>query len=130
MISSEKKMGRSTSSAASRMAESTPPFSMKPGRPCRSCNVWRTCSTITSVASTIIPKSRAPRLSRFAGIPEKCMQMNANSRDNGMVMAVSSAARDAAEEQEQHEHHDQRVPPAACATRYAAYCLRDPYGRR
>ena len=51
------------------------------------------CSTITSVPSTMMPKSSAPRLSRFAGMPVKCMQTNANSSDSGIVIAVSSAAR-------------------------------------
>ncbi len=51
------------------------------------------CSTITSVPSTMMPKSSAPRLSRFAGMPVKCMQMKANSSESGIVTAVSSAAR-------------------------------------
>ena len=51
------------------------------------------CSTITSVPSTMMPKSSAPRLSRFAGMPVKYMQMKAKSSASGIVIAVSSAAR-------------------------------------
>ena len=50
-------------------------------------------STITSVPSTIMPKSSAPRLSRLACTPPKYMHAKANSRLSGMVMAVNTAAR-------------------------------------
>ena len=90
MISSEKKIGRSTSSAASRIVSSTLSWCAAVRRTSSACTM---CSTMTSVPSTMMPKSSAPRLSRFAGIPLKCMQMNANSSDSGIVMAVSSAAR-------------------------------------
>ena len=59
----------------------------------RSASRRRMCCTITRLPSTMMPKSIAPRLRRFAGIPAKCMQTNAKSSDSGMVTAVSSAAR-------------------------------------
>lgn len=52
----------------------------------------RMCSTITSEPSTIMPKSMAPSESRFAGIPARYMQTNANSGDKGIVGAVRNAA--------------------------------------
>ena len=50
-------------------------------------------STITIVASTMIPKSRAPMLSRLSDTPEAYMHTSAKSSDSGMTRAVSSAAR-------------------------------------
>ena len=49
-------------------------------------------STMTTVASTKIPKSRAPMLRRLRETPDRCMQRKANSKARGIVSAVSSAA--------------------------------------
>ena len=50
-------------------------------------------STMTMVASTMIPKSMAPMLKRLRETPASRMQMKAKSRDSGMTRAVRSAAR-------------------------------------
>ena len=55
------------------------------------------CSTMTSVPSTMMPKSSAPRLNRLAGIPVKCMQINANSSESGMVIGRQQRGPHAAE---------------------------------
>ena len=56
--------------------------------------MWRTVfSTMTTAPSTTIPKSSAPSESRFAGMWLTLSQMEANSRENGMVSATISAAR-------------------------------------
>ena len=102
MISSEKKMGDSTSSAALRMVSKTVARLLVRSR---SCRWWTMCSTITSVPSTMMPKSSAPRHSRFAGIPVKCMQTKANSSASGIVIAVKQRRAHAAQEQQQHRHH-------------------------
>ena len=42
-------------------------------------------STMTTVPSTTIPKSSAPRERKFAGMWLKFRQMEANSNENGIV---------------------------------------------
>jgi len=50
-------------------------------------------STMTTAPSTTMPKSSAPKESRFAGIWLTSSQMEANSNENGMVRATIRAAR-------------------------------------
>ena len=50
-------------------------------------------STITTAPSTTIPKSSAPSESRFAGMWLRSSQIEAKSRENGMVSATMRAAR-------------------------------------
>ena len=82
-----KKMGRATCSAAVRASTSV---SSESG-----CDSWRRriVSTITTDPSTMMPKSIAPNESRLAGTFVKCMHMNANRRDSGIVSAMRSAPR-------------------------------------
>ncbi len=61
--------------------------------PSRSDSSWMIRSTITMVPSTMIPKSRAPMLSRLSDTPLAYMQTRAKSSESGMTRAVSSAAR-------------------------------------
>jgi len=87
-MTKEKKSGDSTSRAASRTDRNT----LSELWALRSCSVCRIRSTMISEPSTIMPKSRAPRLSRFAGMPVKYMQPNANSSASRIVIAVRRAA--------------------------------------
>ena len=48
---------------------------------------------MTTAPSTTIPKSSAPSESRLAGMWLKFSQMDAKSRENGMVSATMRAAR-------------------------------------
>ena len=50
-------------------------------------------STITTEPSTIIPKSIAPRVRRFAEKPKRSIMMNANRSESGIVIATRIAAR-------------------------------------
>jgi hypothetical protein len=50
-------------------------------------------STMTTVASTMMPKSRAPMLRRLRDPPVAYMHTMAKSKESGMTMAASSAAR-------------------------------------
>ncbi len=50
-------------------------------------------STITTAPSTTMPKSSAPSDSRFAGMPLRFRQMDANSSEKGMVSATMNAPR-------------------------------------
>ena len=50
-------------------------------------------STMTTLASTSMPKSSAPSDSRFAGICIKPKQIAANSRENGIVNETMIAPR-------------------------------------
>ena len=50
-------------------------------------------STITTAPSTTIPKSSAPNERRLAGILLKSSQIEANIKENGIVMATIKAAR-------------------------------------
>ena len=50
-------------------------------------------STMTTAPSTTIPKSRAPRESRFAGIWRRSKSIEANSNEKGIVAATISALR-------------------------------------
>ncbi len=43
--------------------------------------------------STIVPKSIAPKLMRFAEMPKMAMPRNANRSESGMVQATTRAAR-------------------------------------
>ena len=61
---------------------------------------------MTRLPSTMMPKSIAPRLSRLAGMPARCMQMNANSSDSGIVTAVRSAARTLPSVSDKHDDDD------------------------
>ena len=104
-MSSEKKIGRSTSSAASRIVSSTLSWLRSGSRGGLRARATM-CSTMISVPSTMMPKSSAPRLSRFAGMPVKCMQTKANSSDSGIVIGGQQRRAHAAEEQEQHRDDD------------------------
>ena len=90
MMASENRMGRWTASPAARTDSVR--SSLAPVAPLSS-RVRTIRSTITIVASTRIPKSSAPMLSRLRVTPEAYMQMKANRSESGMMMAVSSAAR-------------------------------------
>ena len=50
-------------------------------------------STITTVPSTTMPKSRAPKESRFAGMAFSFKHVAANKRENGIVRATMRAPR-------------------------------------
>ena len=55
---------------------------------------WRTMfSIITTAPSTTMPKSNAPRDSKFAGMCLKSKQMRANNSENGIVAATIRAPR-------------------------------------
>ncbi len=54
----------------------------------------------------MMPKSSAPRLSRFAGMPLKCMQTNANRRDKRNRDGSQQRRARASQEQKQHENDD------------------------
>jgi hypothetical protein len=55
---------------------------------------WRMMfSTITTAPSTTIPKSSAPSERRFAGMWLRSSQIDAKSRENGIVSATMRAAR-------------------------------------
>ena len=91
MMSSEKRIGRWTSRAAVRTGPTRPaPEAVSSEHRAISC---RMRSTITMVASTMMPKSMAPMLSRLSETPDRRMQTKANSSESGMTSAVSSAAR-------------------------------------
>ncbi|MNV66194.1 hypothetical protein D3C71_1589360 [compost metagenome] len=65
-------------------------------RPCLCCAWARrriAFSTMTTAPSTMMPKSSAPRLIRLALTLLLNMPVKVNSIDNGMTMAVISAAR-------------------------------------
>ena len=48
---------------------------------------------MTTAPSTIMPKSIAPRLIRFALMPKNRMPRKLKRRESGMIEAVTSAAR-------------------------------------
>jgi len=50
-------------------------------------------STMTTVPSTTIPKSNAPKDRRFAGMPFKFKHVAAKSSENGIVKATIIAPR-------------------------------------
>ncbi len=87
MMRLAKKIGRATCSAADRAS-----LSDSSASGCASRRL-RIVSTSTIDPSTMIPKSIAPSESRFAGMFVRCMHMNANRSDSGMVSAMSSAPR-------------------------------------
>lgn len=88
MIAVEKKMGRPTCLAARTMTWGT----VRPVR--RSCAKWKKMlSTITSVASTMIPKSIAPSEIKFADCLISTIIVNVKSNDSGIVSATMIEAR-------------------------------------
>ena len=87
IINVEKKIGRATS-VVRRKIES----SVNTSSGCRSL-FFKTVSIITIATSTKIPKSIAPKESRFAGIFVTCIKIKAINRDKGMVKATNKAPR-------------------------------------
>ena len=85
MIRVAKKMGLATS--ITRWSVSLPVR----GTDGSSSRNFRIVSIITIAPSTRMPKSMAPRLSRLAGMPVRCIRMKATSREIGMVAATMSA---------------------------------------
>ena len=89
MMNTPNTIGRPTSTAASRINRRRGSVAR-----CPACSSRRTkFSTMTTEASTSRPKSRAPRLIRFAEMPARSITKKANSSDNGMTEAVISEAR-------------------------------------
>jgi len=50
-------------------------------------------STTITAPSTMMPKSMAPRESRFAGIPRQVRPIKVASRESGIIKATMNAAR-------------------------------------
>ncbi len=55
--------------------------------------LWTIPSTMITAPSTIIPKSMAPKLIRFAQTPNILIKMKAKSKDSGITDAVISPPR-------------------------------------
>ncbi|MNY19762.1 hypothetical protein D3C86_1532090 [compost metagenome] len=94
MISWPNSSGRRASRAAANTSSKR--SARVSGRPavCRAWASRRTqFSTMTTAPSTMMPKSSAPRLIRLALMPAATMPVNVNSIDNGITIAVISAAR-------------------------------------
>src|SRR5215475_11432415 len=92
IIAEEKKMGRLTSCAANCTAR----LFICPVCVCEepSSARWRQMfSTMTTEASTIMPKSIAPMEMRFADSPRSTIMMKVNRSERGMVSATTREAR-------------------------------------
>ena len=86
MINSPNRVGRRTSTAASRMVSS---HGLRGA--CAACRAQ--FSTMITELSTIKPKSIAPRLSRLAAMPDCSMTLPANSMASGIAVATIRPAR-------------------------------------
>ena len=87
-------VGRQTSVAASPTASSrSDRVSSRPASCCRLASTRMQFSTITIAPSTMMPKSRAPRLNRFPLTPRSTIPVIANSIESGIAHAVMMAAR-------------------------------------
>ena len=94
MISSPNWLALRTSTVASRKVwnrssrVSAPPASLR-----ASASRRTQFSTMMTAASTISPKSMAPRLIRFADTPNRFIPMIATSIDNGITLLTINPAR-------------------------------------
>ena len=86
MIATAKAIGRATSAAAAATVRTRG----SPAWPDLRRSVF---STSTTDPSTIMPKSIAPRLIRFAEMPRWCMPTRATSSDSGITEVTTRAAR-------------------------------------
>ena len=94
MISCPNSSGRRASCAAAKTSwKRSPRVSGRPSRAWACASRRTQFSTITTAPSTMIPKSRAPRLIRLALTFWLTMPLKVNSIDSGMTIAVSTAAR-------------------------------------
>ena len=96
VMTTEKKIALSTSTAATRMRCSLSPSaaSLSANTARVRCARWRkTFSTMITVASTMMPRSMAPIESRLADSPRNTVIMTASSSATGIVAATISAER-------------------------------------
>ena len=92
MIPTPNRVGRATSAEASSAWRNRSANSgARPSRRCSSAKRRMMFSTITTAPSTMIPKSMAPRLSRFALIRPCTMPEVARSIESGITSATMSA---------------------------------------
>ena len=88
--------------------------SSTPGRRQETALATSTASTITTAASTRMPKSTAPKESRLAAMPRTCSRRNADSSASGMTSQMMKrrpevAGEDQGDDQDQHAALDQVV---------------------
>src|SRR3989304_5238620 len=121
MIPIPKTIGRATSRADSKIAWTNPSPSFLSAR----CRV--VFSTITTLPSTIIPKSMAPSVMRLAESRSQCIPRKENSMESGITTATMRAAREFPKEKEKGGHDEQ--PALREVFPDGPYGLRDEFGR-